>query len=287
MAAWSDQYWTSADGLRLHYRDYAGPHERPPLLCLPGLTRNARDFEPLAARYAGRWRVLAVDLRGRGLSDFDPNPERYVPTTYVADLLKLLDQLGIADALFVGASLGGIVTMLLAASDPERVAGALLNDIGPEIAVAGLERICSYVGRDDRFASWSEAAAAVASTNASVYPGLTSGEWQTVARRLCREEAGEIRFDYDMAIARPFADSSATAAANCWPLVEALVGIPTTILRGEHSDVLSSEVAQAMAERLPGAELVTVAGVGHVPMLDEPQSLAAIDRLLKQVLARS
>lgn len=285
MAEWSDQYWTSSDGIRLHYRDYDGPRDRPPLLCLPGLTRNARDFEPLADLYAGRWRVLAVDLRGRGLSEFDPNPERYVPSTYVADLLKLLDQLGIADALFVGTSLGGLVTMLLALSDPERIAGALLNDIGPQIEAAGIERLRSYVGRDSRFASWDEAAAAVAVINGAAYPAYGPDEWRGMARRLCREQDGAIRFDYDMAIALPFAAAARGPAGDAWPLVDALAKIPTTILRGEHSDLLSPAVARTMAARLADVELVTVPGVGHAPMLDEPEAVPAIDRLLARVLA--
>ena len=138
MAQWQDRYWNSKDGLRLHYRDYAGPAERPPILCLPGLTRNARDFEPVADRLAGEWRVIAVDFRGRGQSEYDPNPANYEPRTYAADVLKLLDQLGIADAVFFGTSLGGIVTMLMSTTDSERIAGAVINDIGPVVEDEGV-----------------------------------------------------------------------------------------------------------------------------------------------------
>ena len=131
MATWTDRHWYSAEGLRLHYRDYPGPHDKPPILCIPGLTRNARDFEPVAERYAGDWRVIALDLRGRGESEYDPDNRHYAPSYYVADILKLLDQLGIADAVFIGTSLGGICTMVLASTDADRIAGALINDIGP------------------------------------------------------------------------------------------------------------------------------------------------------------
>ena len=148
MAEWQDRYWNSSDGLRLHYRDYAGPRDRPPILCLPGLTRNARDFEPVADRLAGEWRVIAVEFRGRGAiaarSRSRPITCRH---TYAADVLKLLDQLGIADAVFFGTSLGGIVTMLLSTTDPERIAGAVLNDIGPVVEDAGVERLRTYVGK--------------------------------------------------------------------------------------------------------------------------------------------
>ena len=154
MKPWSDRSWNSPDGLRLHYRDYDGPHDRPPILCIPGLTRNSRDFEPLAEHFAGDWRLIAVDLRGRGLSESDPNPMNYLPQTYAGDLIKLLDQLGIADAVFIGTSLGGIVTMVTAMQDSERIAGALLNDIGPRVEPVGIERIRSYVGKDVSFASW-------------------------------------------------------------------------------------------------------------------------------------
>ena len=147
MPSWTDRFWYSAEGLRLHYRDYEGPRDKPPILCIPGLTRNARDFEPVAERYAGAWRVICVELRGRGESANDPDPGRYTPHYYVADILKLLDQDGIADAVFFGTSLGGICTMLLASTDADRIAGAMLNDIGPEIDQAGLERGRDHTGR--------------------------------------------------------------------------------------------------------------------------------------------
>ena len=202
---YSDRFWTSSDGIKLHFRDYDGPHERPPILCLPGLTRNARDFEPVAARFAGDWRVIAVDFRGRGMSGYDADSDHYHPRTYVADILKLLDQLGIADAVFVGTSLGGLVTMLLAMTDNERIAGALLNDIGPVIDPAGIERIGTYVGGTARFDSWDEAIDAVASRNFDVYPDYDRGDWERFVRRIMVERDGQVVFDYDTGIAKTFA----------------------------------------------------------------------------------
>ena len=282
---WSDRYWNSVDGLKHHYRDYPGPHGRPPILCLPGLTRNAADFEPVAERFAGEWRVLAIDFRGRGASERDPNPANYRPVTYVADLLKLLDQLGIADAVFVGTSLGGLVTMALAASDSERIAGALLNDIGPEIDPAGLARIATYVGKPARFETFAEAVDRVATRNADIHPGYSRAEWERVVRRLLRgSERDGWTFDYDLRIADNFTAPANPSEFEGWHYLDSLDGRPVTILRGELSDLLSPEVAARMCERLADCELVTVPGVGHPPTFDEPESIAALDRLLERVL---
>lgn len=282
MAQWANRYWNSADGVKLHYRDHEGNRDRPPILCIPGLTRNARDFEPVANRYAGEWRVLSIDLRGRGGSAFDPDPSNYKPMVYVADILKFLDQLGIADAVFVGTSLGGICTMALAYDDRERIAGALLNDIGPVVDTAGIDRIGGYVGKETSFASWDEAIDQLAERNRDIYPDYQRPEWERFVRRLAVEEDGEVRFDYDMRIAANF--ESAAAAPDIWPLFQALEGRPVTILRGALSDLLTAEVAEKMARAIPDVELVTVPRVGHTPSFDEPESLAALDRLLSRVL---
>ncbi len=286
MAQWADRYWTSKDGLKLHYRDYAGPHERPPILCLPGLTRNARDFEPVADRYAGEWRVIAVEFRGRGQSEYDPNPANYVPHTYAADVLKLLDQLGIADAVFFGTSLGGIVTMLMSTTDSERIAGAVINDIGPVVEDAGIDRLRTYVGKGGVFANWVDATEAAAARNGIAFPHYTFEQWGIFARRMASERAdGTVRSDYDMAIAQPFATIKGTPDFDPWPLIDGLADKPVLLVRGETSDLLSVETAERMIAALPNAERVTVPGVGHAPVLDEPVAVAGIDRLLAKVLA--
>ena len=286
MANYTDRYWNSPDGLRLHYRDYDGPRDRPPILCIPGLTRNARDFAPVAERFAGEWRVLVVDLRGRGLSEYDPDPSHYVPQTYAADLLKLLDQLGIADAVFVGTSLGGIVTMVMAMRDAERIAGACLNDVGPEIEQRGLERISSYVGKPTTYSSWDELARALMDNNHDAFPGWDLARWAAFARCTASERDGAIRFDYDAAIADGFNAAASAPPADIWPYYRALAGRPVLLLRGELTDLLEPAVAERMVREIPDVELVEVPGVGHAPALDEPESLAAIERLLARVLAR-
>lgn len=282
MAEWTDRYWNSADGVKLHYRDHDGNRDRPPILCIPGLTRNARDFEPVADRFAGDWRVISVDLRGRGGSAFDPDPANYRPMVYVADILKLLDQLGIADAVFVGTSLGGICTMAFALGDRERIAGALLNDIGPVVDKAGIDRISGYVGKAARFTGWDDAIAQIAGRNGDVYPDYGLAEWERFVRRMAREDGTGIVFDYDMRIADNF--ESATSASDMWPMYQALNGRPVTILRGELSDLLSVEVAERMAGAIDDVELVTIPRVGHAPSFDEPESIAALERLLDRVV---
>jgi pimeloyl-ACP methyl ester carboxylesterase len=285
MAAHEDRYWQSADGLKLHYRDYPGDDTRPPILCIPGLTRNARDFEEVAARLAGDWRVLAIDLRGRGDSDYAKDSATYNPLAYVGDVLALLDELALPKIVAFGTSLGGIVTMLLAMQARERLAGALLNDVGPEIDPAGLSRIRSYVGRSNSFPTWMHAARAVEEANRDVYPGYKIDDWLKMAKRLYYVNgAGRIVLDYDMKIAEPFREPGGEAAPDMWPALAALAGLPVLIVRGARSDVLSAATAKRMAAELPASALVTVRNVGHTPTLSEPEVVKAMVALLMRIV---
>lgn len=284
--AWEDRYWTSRDGLKLHYRDYAGPSDRPPLLMLHGLTRNSRDFEDVAQRYAGDWRVIVPDFRGRGLSEHDPVSSRYLPPTYAADVLQLLDELGIAEAVFLGTSLGGLVTMIVAAVAPHRIAGVMLNDVGPELDMSGIDRIKSYVGKPVIFRDWDDAADRLHARAADVFPSYSREDWLRFAKRTCRETERGVEFDYDMAIADPFNAGNTGESPDAWPYYRALGGRPVLVLRGELSDLLPDGAAARMASEIEDVEFVTVPGVGHAPDLSEPTSAAAIDRLLQRVLRR-
>ncbi|HYJ53346.1 MAG TPA: alpha/beta hydrolase [Allosphingosinicella sp.] len=287
MVDWSDGYWWSNDGLRLHYRDYAGDASRPPILCIPGLTRNARDFEGVAERLAGKWRVICVELRGRGDSAYAKDPMSYTPLTYLQDMEALIAELKLGRFVLFGTSLGGLITMLLAASGRERIAGALLNDIGPVMEKRGLEHIRSYVGRSQNWPTWLHAARAIAEAQGDRYPGWKLDQWLAYAKRLCKlTPSGRIVLDYDMRIAEPFKLPAGEAGFDLWPAFRALDGIPSLLVRGEISDLLSAETAAAMAAELPDLELVTVPDVGHAPTLDEPEAQAGIDRLLKRVAAR-
>lgn len=286
MADWSDGYWSSSDGLKLHYRDYAGAASRPPIICIPGLTRNARDFEGVAARLAGDWRVIAVDLRGRGESQYAKDPMTYVPMTYLQDIGALIADLALERYVLFGTSLGGLVTMLLAATGKERIAGALLNDIGPVIETRGLEHIRSYVGRSQNWPTWLHAARFLAEAQGDRYPAWKIDDWLVYAKRLCKLTAqGRIIFDYDMRIAEPFKLPTPDNAFDLWPAFRALDGIPSLIVHGGISDLLSAGTVAEMTAALPMMDSVTVPDVGHAPTLDEPEAEAAIDALLKRVAA--
>lgn len=287
MTGYSDGYWWSPDGLRLHYRDYAGgDNGRPPLLCLPGLTRNARDFEPLADRLAGQWRLICPDMRGRAESAYAKDAMTYVPLTYLQDISRLLADLAITRFVAVGTSLGGIITMLIAATQREWLAGALLNDVGPMLDEAGLARIRSYVGVGQSHPTWVHAARALAEANEDVYPGYDLGQWLAMAKRLYRlNSGGRIVLDYDMKIAEPIRAMGSEAGVDMWPVLQAFQDVPTLLLRGERSDLLSAATAQRMLSGIgDSAELVIVPDVGHAPSLDEPESIAAVDRLLTRIL---
>ena len=287
MPLYENRYWWSNDGLRLHYRDYAGGSDgRPPILCLPGLTRNARDFDGIAARLAGTWRVIAVDFRGRGDSAYSKDPMTYAPLTYVQDMEALLAELKVDRFVAFGTSLGGIVTMLLAGTARERLVAALLNDIGPEIDPAGLSRIRSYVGKGSACPTWMHAARAVAEANGEAYPHYAIEDWLAMAKRLYRlNSAGRIVLDYDMKIAEPFRVPGNEAGPDMWRALATLRDVPTLIVRGDRSDVLQARTADRMVAELADAELATVPDIGHTPLLTEAVLADPIDRLLAKGLA--
>ena len=282
---YEDRFWTSPDGLKLHFRDYPGGAGKPPIVCLHGLTRNARDFEPVAERFTGDWRVICPEMRGRGESEYAKEWETYNPLTYIADIEALLQQEAITRFVAIGTSMGGILTMVMAAQNPVRIAGAVLNDIGPVIDPAGLERIRSYVGQSRSFPTWMHAAWALQESQGDIHPDYTISEWLRLAKRLMDYTGnGRISFDYDMKIAEPFRQPvGATASPNLWPGFEALAGRPVLAIRGATSDVLSDETFRTMGARLPQMERVTIPRTGHAPTLDEPEALDAIARLLAKV----
>ncbi|NBC35840.1 alpha/beta fold hydrolase [Novosphingobium sp. FSY-8] len=289
MSQFTDQFWDSPDGLRLHYRDYAAapdaPDGRPPVLCLPGLTRNARDFATLAEHLCARgWRVICPDMRGRGDSAYSKNSATYNPMQYVADVNALLEQAGVDRFVAIGTSLGGLMTMVLAMIDAKRVVAAVLNDIGPVIEPSGLARIREYVGQGRNFPTWMHAARALEEDHGAAFPDYETADWLAMAKRVMTlGQNGRIVYDYDMKIAEPFDQPGGEAGVDMWPGVDALAGRPILLLRGELSDLLSAETLGEMLRRLPGAQAVTIARTGHAPTLDEPPAVAAIEQLLAQV----
>jgi pimeloyl-ACP methyl ester carboxylesterase len=284
MASWVDGYWWSNDGLRLHYRDYPGDPSKPPILCIPGLTRNARDFEGVAERLGGEWRLICVELRGRGESAYAKDPMTYVPLTYLQDMEALIRELKLERFVLFGTSLGGLLTMLLAAADNERIAGALLNDIGPVLDEAGLERIRSYVGKSQNWPTWLHAARFIAGMQRDRYPDWGIEQWLTYAKRLCKlTPSGRITFDYDMRIAEPFKLPGGDTGFDLWTAFRGLNGIPSLLVRGELSDLLSEATVAKMTTEHKALKSIVVPRVGHAPTLDEPEAAVAIDALLKRV----
>jgi pimeloyl-ACP methyl ester carboxylesterase len=284
MAEYQDGYWTSGDELRLHYRDYPGPKSRAPLICMPGLTRNARDFEPVAELLSGKRRMIAIEFRGRGESAYAKDPMSYLPLTYAQDVDLLLRELDLKKFVLCGTSLGGIVSMLLAGQWKDRISGIILNDIGPEIGKAGAERIRSYVGQGRSFETWMHAARAMAEAQGDIYPGYRLEEWLRFAKRTCKlASSGRILFDYDMKIAEPFKLPGGEVGVDLWPVFTALEDVPLLLLRGENSDILEKATAAKMVRKAKRARLVTVKGIGHAPSLDEPEAQAAIAEFLAEI----
>jgi len=278
----SAEYWfDSQEGLRLFSRVYAGPSaDVPVVLCLHGLMRNSRDFEYLAVHLAGRYRVVAPDVRGRGFSARDANSSHYQIPTYLADLLLLLRGLGVARVNIIGTSMGGLMAMVLAAMQPRLVASIVLNDVGPEIDPRGLERIRGYAGKSPPVRSWEEAVAQVRSIYGAVWPGLSDERWERIARLSYRANAeGVPQADADPLVAEPLRDDKA-ATVNLWPLWGTLAKTPVLAIRGALSDVLSAATLARMRREKPDLAVLEVAQRGHPPLLDEPESLAAIDGFL-------
>lgn len=277
-----DRCATAADGTRLHWRDYPGAGT--PVVCLHGLTRNARDFEEVAARLAAEGhRVIVPDARGRGGSAHAA-AQTYALPVYLADLDAVFADAALAQAVFVGTSMGGLLTMLVAAARPGRVLAACLNDIGPVVERAGLERIASYLGRSAPLAHWHAAAAAIQVFDRAFFPDYTAADWARHARRRCREDTdGRVAFDYDPAIALGFSADPGHGASALWPMFDALRPLPVLLVHSELSDILSTETAAQMAARAPGLELITLARTGHAPTLEEPAAAGALDRLLARV----
>lgn len=266
------------DGLFIEARDYAPtlPETGLPVICLHGLTRNVRDFETVAPRIAalGR-RVVALSMRGRGLSDRDPDPAHYAPPVYVQDVATALDALEIIEAVFVGTSMGGVITMLMAAGEEgQRIRAAVLNDIGPVLDPRGLARIAGYVGRGGPVADWNAAAAAIKSINGEAFPTRLHDDafWMRFARRTFRETgAGRIEPDYDPMIALAFSDPPAEPA-DLSALFETLAQRPVLVLRGALSDLLSPDGIAHMRAIMSDLVAVEIPDVGHAPTLEEPES---------------
>lgn len=280
MTEYSEHFYTAPDGIKTYYRRYPSQlaKEKRPVLCMHGLTRNSRDFEDVAPSIAAQGRsVIAVDVRGRGRSDYDPNSEKYTPATYVDDMVGLLRSVGWAEVVALGTSMGGLMTMIMAALHPGIVKAAALNDIGPVIDPKGLKRIQGYVGGGGPYESWAYAAEAVRAINGVAFPNETGDAfWLAFARRICREQDGKIVLDYDPEISKPV-QSGDVAPPDLWPLFDALAPMPLLLVRGALTDLLAMDTVEEMQRRSPHMTLSQVPNVGHAPLLTEPVAQAALD----------
>lgn len=279
------EYWFSShDGLKLYSRVYAtAVANAPVVLCLHGLTRNSRDFEDLAPHLAARYRTIVPDMRGRGLSARDPDSNNYKIPIYLQDVHALLTGLGAPRVIVIGTSMGGLMAMLMAATQPGLVAGIVLNDIGPEVDPAGLERIRGYAGKAAPVIGWPEAIEQARSIYDSAWPHLSDARWEAIVRRGYRINAQGIpEVDADPLIAEPLRDPTA-AAPDLWPLWKSLAGVPILAIRGAHSDILSVATLERMRREKPDLESLTVPDRGHAPLLDELECIAAIDHFLSRL----
>lgn len=272
----------SHDGLNLYYRDFGTDNPGTPVICLPGLTRNSRDFDDLATRLSARRRIVTTDFRGRGFSDHDPNWQNYHPLTYVQDVWSLLDHLEIERTVVIGTSLGGLCAMVMSATRSDRFAGAVMNDIGPEINPAGIERISNYTGRVEPVGSWTEAVEQIKSLYGDWLPGLEDSDWEKMARRAYREDDNGVpRLDMDANIGEAVRKVGAQKG-DPWALFDSLGDKPITLIWGVLSDILTEDIIEKMKARKSDLTVVPVPNRGHVPLLDEPECTAAIDELLER-----
>jgi len=272
---------TSHDNLSLYIRDYGDPLDhRAPLFCLGGLTRNSKDFESLAERYSsdGR-RVICPDYRGRGKSDYDNDWRNYDPRIYLRDIQDILSALNVHHIVVVGTSLGGILGMGMAVAMPGALTAVVMNDVGPKVETGGLDFIINYIKEDRPHDNWDGAVATIK----TMLPNLTfqdEGIWLKMAQNTFRErEDGRLCFDWDVDIVKPMQDKS-YAIPDMWPLFRALKNVPTLVLRGAESDILSRETFTRMQEVKPDMIGVEIPRAGHVPTMAEPESRAALEAFL-------
>jgi pimeloyl-ACP methyl ester carboxylesterase len=277
------RYTPASDGLHLHYLEY-GSRSDPatPVVCLPGLTRSAEDFDRLARMLAapasGRGRrVLALDYRGRGRSGWDSDWQRYNLLVEQADILATLAAAEVINAIWVGTSRGGLHIMMLAAARPALLRGAVINDIGPVIEMAGLLRIKSYVGKLPPLASWQDAIELLRAAACMQFTDLADADWEAYARLTFAEKGGRFQLRYDPALARTLdAITAESPMPDMWPQFEALKSVPLLGIRGENSDILSPATFAEMAKRHPAFESLVVKGQGHAPLLLDAPTIAAI-----------
>lgn len=281
--AWEDIFFTARDGLRLYARRYAAPRShRRPVLCLPGLTRNSRDFHDLAVALSQGAQARAVytfDYRGRGQSDYDSDWRHYSIPAEMLDVMDLMTLTGLHGAAIVGTSRGGLIAMVLAAAQPTAIGAVVLNDIGPVIERAGLARIAGYVGRIPAPETWKEAGELVASMSRGAFPAIAEGDWEAIARQWFNDRDGRPTASYDPKLLNALSVTGGPIP-ELWPQFKALARVPVLVVRGSASDILSEATVERMRREHPRCTSLTVEGQGHAPLLKDPPTIAAIAAFL-------
>ena len=272
-----DVFCQSADGLRLHAKVIGPDNSALPVLCLPGLTRTTDDFDDIACALAtdpsAPRKVMAIDYRGRGLSDYDPDPAKYAVPVELGDVLTIAASQGISRAILLGTSRGGLISMALAAVQPQLLAGVILNDIGPALEMDGLMKIKGYIANPPERKAWDDAARGLKELFGSVFPSLTDAEWMAWARRAFRDKAGGgLERTYDLKLSHTLDGlDPANPLPQVWDLFDAMAGVPLMLVHGGLSDLLSVQGVQDMMARRPDIDLVKVPDQGHAPLLaDKP-----------------
>jgi len=282
---WRNVYFTSDDGLRLYARDY-GPFDSkyPAVLCLAGITRNSKDFHHVASRLAQSRRVIVPDFRGRGLSEYASDWKTYQPHVEMADALKLLDHSGVDKFAVIGTSRGGLISMVMGQTVKDRLAGVVLNDIGPKLEDDGLIRIADAFTERTLHTDWQEVADSLKDYSTG-FSGLNKAEWMEFAQNLYREKDGTIEADYDFNLTKTFPDADFIRSGRipeAWDLFAGFNGLPVGVIRGENSDLLSIKTVEKMQQAHNGLISATVPNRAHVPFLDEPEAVDVIDKILDQ-----
>ncbi len=263
-------YFNTSDGIRLHYTDDG---QGIPVLCLAGLTRNGTDFDYIAP-HLNDVRLIRLDYRGRGKSDW-ADPGSYTLPQEGQDAVALLDHLGIDEAAIIGTSRGGIIAMGLAATVKDRLLGVCLNDIGPEVAAPGLDAIKSYLGRKPTFSSMEEATTQRAKLM-SGFEDVPAERWRAEAEKHYIEDEGGLNINYDPKLREGVLERAENLNPDLWPFFDALSGLPLALIRGANSDIITEQTAAEMVRRRPDMLFANVPGRGHVPFLDEPESVLTI-----------
>lgn len=270
--------FTTSDGLSLHYTDEGAGL---PILCLSGLTRNRTDFDYVTP-HLHDVRLIKLDYRGRGKSDWASDPMTYTIPVEGGDVVALMDHLDLPSAAILGTSRGGIIAMGLAATVPDRILGAALNDIGPELDPAGLENIMGYLGRDPVWTSHNEAASARA-THMKGFANVPHERWVQEVQKLYRDTPEGLKINYDPRLRDAVETGGATPAPDLWPFFDALAGKPLCCVRGANSDLLSAATLAEMERRRPDMITAVVPDRAHIPFLDEPEAVLALRTWLQEL----